>query len=316
MARLTGELSSVMSQFSTDPSTSAGATPHDIAQMGQKLEEFTRKMEAEGIQPEDLLKAILGEEAGKHVGDMAHEEHDRRESESKSRSKSATKSKSESPEASRSIAVTDEQRPTSSSSTTTSKPQQTTSSFEDTIRRTMDRMSESSAAATSATTAQQKQRTEEDLLADMLRALETEGGEGGEGGADDGELSKMFLGMMEQLTNKDMLYEPMKELSEKFPAWLKDNDPATPNTKTKLSKTDFERFSRQEKIVQQLVVKFEEKNYSDNDPKCREYIWEKMQEMQAEGAPPEELIANPFPGMGGLMGGGGVAEGEEGCPTQ
>ena len=321
MARLTAEMSTVMSKFSADPAANADATPEDIAKMGRELEEFTQKMEAQGIQPEDLLKAILGEDVGGQVGDIAHEEHDRRESESKSRAKSASKkTKSQSPETSRAT-TTDEARPTSGSSST-SKPQQPTS-FEDTIRRTMARMDESSAAATTASTKQQ-QKSEEDMLADMLRALESQGGADGDG---DGDMSKMFLGMMEQLTNKEMLFEPMKELSEKFPAWLKENDPFSASTSTaaskkkqsppKLSQPDFERFTRQEQIVQDIVGKFEEKGYSDEDPKCREFIWEKMQEMQAEGAPPEDLIANPFPGMGGmggLLGGGG--EGEEGCPTQ
>jgi len=65
------------------------------------------------------------------------------------------------------------------------------------------------------------------------------------------------------------------------------------------------------------VQKFEEKGYSDEDAGCREFIWERMQKMQAEGSPPEDLIANPFPGMGGgIPGFGGGGEGEPQCPTQ
>ncbi len=309
-----------MSKMSADPAANA-ATPDDLAKMGRELEEFTQRMEAEGIQPEDLLKAILGGEAGAKVGEIAHQERDRRESESKPRSKSTTireTEKSRSPEASR---IPEDDRPTSSSSSkpSTKKPK----AFEDTIASTMARMSESSAAATTATTTQSAQKSEEALLADLLRSLDT--GEGGDS-ADDGELSKMFLGMMEQLTNKEMLYEPMKELSTKFPEWLAENKPSA--SKKKISQNDYERYTRQEVIVQDIVRKFEEKGYSDEDAKCREYIWEKMQEMQGEGAPPEELIANPFPGMGGMgglgglggmLGGGGGGEGapgEEGCPTQ
>jgi peroxin-19 len=300
LKRLTAEMSEVMGKM--------GSGEEDVMKMGKELEEFTRRMEEQGVQPEDLLKAILGEEEGATVGQIAHAERDRRDSEKKSKSRS--------PEAAR-AAVSDD-RPSSSAS---SKHQPNTS-FEDTIRRTMARMSESSAAATSATTTQQQQKSEEALLADMLRALEGDGGDG----ESDGEMSKMFLGLMEQLTNKDMLYEPMKELSEKFPTYLKENDPSSPSPgtttagkdakKAKLSQADFERFTRQEKIVQAIVAKFEEKGYSDNDPKSREFIWEKMQEMQAEGAPPEALLANPFPGMGGLMGGGGDGGPDEGCPTQ
>ncbi|OCT52170.1 putative peroxisomal membrane protein receptor Pex19 [Cladophialophora carrionii] len=328
MARLTAEMSSVMSKMSLDPAASA-ATPEDIAKMGRELEEFTQKMEAEGIQPEDLLKAILGEDAGSKVSDLAHDEHDRRESESKGDSKPMLKSKaSESTSAETSSRPAKEDRPSSSSPSSSSKtaPKQPSTSFEDTIRRTMARMSESSAAATSATTTATQQKSEEDLLADLLRSLDSDSGN-----ASEGDLSKMFLSMMEQLTNKEMLYEPMKELAQKFPDYLEANDPKVPKQKSKsggsgkaskLSPADFDRFTRQHKIVGEIVAKFEEPSFSDEDPKCREFIWEKMQEMQAEGAPPEELVANPFPGvgMGGSLGGGSAGAGgegpEEGCPTQ
>ncbi|KIW82558.1 hypothetical protein Z517_05585 [Fonsecaea pedrosoi CBS 271.37] len=295
MARLTAEMSDVMSKMSLDPAASA-ATPEDLSKMGRELEEFTQKMEAEGIKPEDLLKAILGEDVGGKVGDMAHAEATRRDSESKA------KSKSRSPEAPGGTAIS----PSASASTgsaTTAK--QGSSSFEDTIRKTMARMESSSAAATSATAKSSQQKSEEDMLAEMLRALEAESGS-----QSDSELSKMFLGMMEQLTNKDMLYEPMKELSEKFPDYLQTNQPP------KLAQAEHERFSRQHVIVRTIVAKFEEPGYSDDDPKCREFIWEKMQEMQSEGAPPDDLVANPLPGMGGLLGGDGGEGPEEGCPTQ
>ncbi|KAJ9498367.1 Peroxisome chaperone and import receptor [Exophiala xenobiotica] len=285
MARLTAEMSSVMSKLSADPAASA-TTPDDIAKMGRELEEFTAKMEAEGVQPEDLLKAILGEDTGTKVGEIATKERERRESQSQSRS--PEKSKTTKPE---------------SSSKGKSSGTSTGASFEDTIRKTMARMESSSAAASSATA--QSAKSEEDMLAEMLRALDSEGaGEGGDGDAD---LSKMFLGMMEQLTNKDMLYEPMKELSTKFPDWLDQN-------KGKVPTEEYQRFTRQQAIVNEIVGKFESTGYSDDDPKCREYVWEKMQAMQAEGAPPEDLVANPFPGMG--MPDVDDKALEEGCPTQ
>ena len=270
-----------MSKMGQGVPTDTDATPEDLAKMGKELEDFTYKMEAEGIKPEDLLKAILGDEAGSKLGDAAHEERDRRESESVSKSKS--------PDARRSTSAT-------------STAQAPAATFEDTIRRTMERMEDSSNKATSAA----QESSEEDMLANLMKAL----GEGGAGtGADgegEGDMSKMLLGMMEQLTNKEMLYEPMAELNTKFPDWLTTN-------KDTLKTEDYARYVRQKDIVKEIVGKFEEKGYSDEDPKCREYIWEKMQKMQEEGAPPQELIQNPIPGMGGGLGAEGL---EEGCPTQ
>ncbi|KAL2421793.1 hypothetical protein ABEF95_007260 [Exophiala dermatitidis] len=308
MARLTAEMSSVMSKMSLDPAASA-ATPEDIAKMGKELEEFTYKMEAEGVKPEDLLKAILGEDTGARVGDLAEaeREQERRESESKSKQK-PTPTTSSSTSKAGAPTIANAEGPSSKS-----QPAAKPSSFEDTIRRTMARMESSSAAAASATAQASAPKSEEDMLAELLRALESEGGgAGGEGGGDAGDLSKMFLGMMEQLTNKDMLYEPMKELSAKYPEWLAQN-------RATLPKAEFERFSRQRVIVDEIVAKFEESSYSDASAQSREFVWEKMQAMQGEGAPPEDLIANPLPGMGipGL-GSGDDAEKvlEEGCPTQ
>jgi len=300
-------MASVMSKFSVDPAASA-ASPEDIAKMGQELEEFTQRMEAQGIQPEEMLKAILGEETGNKVVDVAENERDRRESQSESESRS--------PEKSRAV-VNDE---TTSTEPSSSKPKSSlkskskskskpADSFEDTIRKTMARMESSSAAASDATQKSTTAKSEEDMLAEMLRALDTEGG-GGAGS--EGDLSKMFLGMMEQLTNKEMLYEPMKELSTKYPEWLEANKPPT----SKLSQAEHDRFTRQRVIVDEIVAKFEEKGYSDENPQSREFIWEKMQQMQGEGAPPEDLVANPFPGMG--MPGLGLGDDgpEDGCPTQ
>ncbi|RMZ76568.1 hypothetical protein DV737_g4738, partial [Chaetothyriales sp. CBS 132003] len=257
LARLTDEMSQIMSKMEKDrPDTES--SPEDLAKMGKELEELTFKMEAEGVRPEDLLKAVLGEQAGGNIGEAATNERDQRASQSK---------------------------------THASKHSQP-STFEDTIRRTMERMEDSSNKATSAA----QEASEEDMLANLMKTLGESGGEG------DGDMSKMLLGMMEQLTNKEMLYEPMEELNQKFPAWLETN-------KGKLAKEDYGRYTRQRDIVKEIVSKFEEKGYSDDDPACREFIWEKMQKMQEQGAPPDDLVQNPLPGMN-------PAEVEEGCPTQ
>ena len=50
---------------------------------------------------------------------------------------------------------------------------------------------------------------EEDLLRNLMGGLE------GEGGAD-----AMIQGMMKDLLSKDMMYEPMQHVVERFPAWL------------------------------------------------------------------------------------------------
>ncbi|KAK5089475.1 Peroxisome chaperone and import receptor [Exophiala xenobiotica] len=275
--RLSSEMSKLFSILPSDADVAA-QSPEAMANMGEELAEFTKQMEQQGVKPEDLLKAILGEEEGGKIAGVATAEKHRRESEQ-------------------------EGAQASSSSAAAGKSNK---SFEDTIKQTMSRLNESDTQAKTATQ-QSANKSEEDMLAEMLKALDAGGGEGGEDG-----ISKMFLSMMQQLTQKDMLYEPMKELHDQYPDWLAKNKPP------KLKQEEYNRYIKQSEIVRDITNKFEEPGYKDEDEKYRQYIWDKMQEMQAQGAPPEELVKNPFPGteLGAIPGLGGGGGQEEGCPTQ
>jgi peroxin-19 len=185
--------------------------------------------------------------------------------------------------------------------------------FQDTIRKTMERMQESGDAASSAAASSANQ---DDILAQMLKEMEG-GGFGGEGGDED--FSKILMGMMEQLTNKEILYEPMKELDDKFPAWMEEN-------KEKVPKEDLKRYEEQQVLVKEITARFERKGYSDDNAKDREYIVERMQkvcssvhvdcfftdwlQMQAAGSPPPDLVGDMNAAQEALAGM------DEGCPTQ
>lgn len=142
--------------------------------------------------------------------------------------------------------------------------------FQETIRKTMERIHESGEKATAAAT----EGGQDDILMQVLKAMEASGMGAGTGtdGADDENLDKLFMGIMEQLSNKEMLYEPMKELHDKFGPWLKENRDKTP-------KEDLERFETQATIVAEIVAKFEEKGFSDDNPEHRDYVWQRMQKV-------------------------------------
>jgi peroxin-19 len=145
------------------------------------------------------------------------------------------------------------------------KGEKAEASFQETIKKTMARMQESgeqaSAAAASA--------DENDMLAQMLKEMES-GGFGGEGNDED--FSKMLMGMMEQLTNREILYEPMKELNDKFPAWMEKN-------RDKTNAEDLKRYDEQQTLVKEITERFERKGYSDSNAQDREYIVERMQKV-------------------------------------
>lgn len=158
--------------------------------------------------------------------------------------------------------------PPSTSKGPSSQAQPEDASFQDTIKRTMERMQASGDQATAAAAS----GSADDFMSEMLKQLSSGdlGDLGGDGSEE--EFSKMLMGMMEQLTNKEILYEPMKELDEKFPEWLIKNRDSTP-------KDDLKRYEEQQSIVREIVAKFEEKTYSDSNAADREFIVDKMQKV-------------------------------------
>ncbi|KAF8448285.1 Pex19 protein family-domain-containing protein [Terfezia claveryi] len=169
-------------------------------------------------------------------------------------------------------------------------------SFADTINRTMNRLQDSSTTIQSEVAS-----SEDDFLSDMLKQM---GSMSGLGDSEE-DFSKMLLNMMEQLTSKDILYEPMRELAEKYPAWLEKNE-----REEKYSLEEMRRYREQFGYVRNIVARFENEGYRDSSTSDREYIVENMQKMQAAGSPPAEL-------MGGMSEGLEIPPDMEGsCPMQ
>ncbi|KJE89376.1 hypothetical protein CAOG_00859 [Capsaspora owczarzaki ATCC 30864] len=133
-----------------------------------------------------------------------------------------------------------------------------------------------------------------DALAEQLLA-----GMGGLGGGDDddddaGGMQAMMEKMMETVLNKDVLYQPMKSLSERYPEYLRENA-------TKISAEDKTRYELQLVCMHKIVATFERTSESSSYKE----ILELVQEMQEHGSPPPEIFAELFPDMpasGGPLG--------------
>lgn len=139
------------------------------------------------------------------------------------------------------------------------------STFQETIKKTMERMQASGDQATAAAASDNT----DDILAEMMKAMQASGLDGE---ASEEEFSKMLLGVMEQLTNKEILYEPMKELDDKLPSWMEKNQG---NVKAE----DMKRYKDQQVYVREIVARFEQKTYKDENAADREYIVERMQKV-------------------------------------
>ena len=63
---------------------------------------------------------------------------------------------------------------------------------------------------------------------------------------DNGEFDSLLSGVMDQIMSKELLYDPLKDLSSKYPEFLL-------KSKDSLSKEEFNRFERQFNIVNEII---------------------------------------------------------------
>ncbi|KAL1714995.1 Pex19 protein family-domain-containing protein [Schizophyllum commune] len=130
-----------------------------------------------------------------------------------------------------------------------------------------------------------------DSLEALLKSLDLDNIPDGD---EEKELTGFLESMMSSLMSKEVLYEPMKELEEKMPAYLE--NPSEP-----LQAGDKERYQSQLVCVRKIIATFDEPGYSDEDPARSKKIVDLMSEMQDYGPPPSAIIGQMpagFPGMG------------------
>ena len=119
-----------------------------------------------------------------------------------------------------------------------------------------------------------------------------------------GGMQEMMDNMLKHLLSKDVLYEPMKEIAELYPPWLKKNGKKIPDD-------ELTRFESQLAKTRAIVAAFEDETVEHAE------IVRLLQEMQSFGNPPDEIMkemankkgmkldANGVPQAWGLGGGGG-----------
>jgi len=121
---------------------------------------------------------------------------------------------------------------------------------------------------------------------------------------DDDKLQKLLEGMMGQLMSKEVLYEPLKELNDKFPSYLASN-------KDKLSAQDLARYEAQHECASQIIAVFDDTGYKDDNPEMTTKVIALMSKMQEHGAPPAEIMGELPPGLD--LGPDGAPQLPEGC---
>ncbi|XP_029167246.1 peroxisomal biogenesis factor 19-like [Nylanderia fulva] len=103
---------------------------------------------------------------------------------------------------------------------------------------------------------------------------------------DSGDILPFMQGMMEHLLSKEILYPSLKELSDKYPAYLEEH-------KATMNPSDLERYTKQAELMQKVCTELEKENKDDTEEiKKRRFesILKLMTQMQSYGQAPEDLV--------------------------
>jgi len=115
----------------------------------------------------------------------------------------------------------------------------------------------------------------DEMLGQLADSLGAEGEEG----------AQAFLDtVMQQLLSKDVLYEPMRDIGEKYPAWLAAHEGSLPAE-------ELRRFREQHRVLQRLLQQYE------TAPGDFDAVVGLLQEMQGCGQPPQEILKDLAPDL-------------------
>ena len=135
--------------------------------------------------------------------------------------------------------------------------------FQDTISATMNKLKSSSLTANAQSTnaADFEDASMESMMKELELMMET------------GDFDDAFGGILGELVTKDLLNEPMKELMQKYPQWLKDN-------KGKITDEEHSRYTNQYEVVEKIVAVFEKSSSPDLTEEETKVVMDLMQEVK------------------------------------
>ncbi|XP_060112673.1 peroxisomal biogenesis factor 19, partial [Heteronotia binoei] len=127
----------------------------------------------------------------------------------------------------------------------------------------------------------------EEELAKTMEGLCLEEGEG------EGNLLPLMQSIMQNLLSKDVLYPSLKEITEKYPEWLRSHRDSLP-------KEQYDKYREQHGIMGKICEQFEAERPTDGDTEHKarfELVLDLMQQLQDLGHPPKELAGESPPGL-------------------
>lgn len=101
---------------------------------------------------------------------------------------------------------------------------------------------------------------------------------------DPSKMDAMVEEMMSKMMSKEYLSQPMRDICERYPAWLRENQ-------SKYSTEEFRNFEKQYECFQRICKEF------DKDPQDSKAVMDLMNELQQYGSPPKDIVKSLLPGL-------------------
>ncbi|KAL3236479.1 Pex19p [Nakaseomyces bracarensis] len=151
--------------------------------------------------------------------------------------------------------------------------------FKDVISSTLDRLKENGNKVDSKLEEEKKQRTSgsgnpDEVLSQLLNELVNDSGSLPE----EGEMDNAILSILNQMSSKEVLYQPMKEMQAEFSTWLEENKDV-PQHKDKI-----DTYRQQYTLIGELITIYEKPEY--NNDKDREEVTTLLDKLEQLGDSP------------------------------
>ncbi|KAG7879473.1 hypothetical protein KL905_003130 [Ogataea polymorpha] len=161
-----------------------------------------------------------------------------------------------------------------------SSPQPATkNNFQDVISETINRLKESGEQVDKSI---KQEDGNDELITNLLKSLDLnldlKGLDGQNGGVED--VGNLLVEMLEKLSSKNVLYEPLNDLYQKFPAWLEQPE--------NQQDENFSKYQQQYAVIREIISTFDLPDHEDK--KNKDIINIKLEELQELGMPPKELL--------------------------
>ncbi|SCW01813.1 LAFE_0E07822g1_1 [Lachancea fermentati] len=146
------------------------------------------------------------------------------------------------------------------------------SGFKDIVSNTLDRLKENSNKVDTNLVEEKKRQNTDDILSQLLDQLVDGTDEDGEG------VDNAILNMLNQMSSKEVLYQPMKDMHTEYTAWMDENR----DNEEHADKIDI--YKQQYGLVERIVAIYEKPDYSNE--KYREEIATLLDDLEKLGDSP------------------------------